>query len=510
MGVVDDRWAIYRSQADKHLYIVETNGSGRVVLTAQAAAGFSSADFIGAMQTKTTPPAAVPQPFPVFGVDRGPCGRIGVVAQAPGPGPALVPAPGPDIWQLATAATDAGNGIAIDSAGNVLVIGTTSGDIDGNGGGRYQGGIGDVFFAQYRPDGQVVWINHIGTSGNEAGMAIARDGSDNVYITGETRGPLAGPNSLVGSGDILLGKYNRNGVREWIQQFGTTTEDRGNAVAVDGQGNVYVAGYTLGEVDGANHPPFGDQDAFLAKYDSNGNRLWIRQLSTGSHDYATGVTVDVTGNVYIAGLTDGDMDGTGAQTYHGASDIFVAKYDSSGTQQWAKQFGTSGADEARSMTSDGGNVFVTGITNGDLDGAGSQTYRGESDLFILKLDSSGNVQWLRQHGTFVGDEANGITLDGLGNVYLTGITTGDHDGAGAGVNAGGGDIFVLKYDSNGNLRWIRQRGSNQYDAGHVTAADASGSVFLAGTSFRDITTDSAGPSQGLNDVVIMRYGVEQP
>lgn len=425
------------------------------------------------------------------------------------PSARIQPTPGPDIRQLATPASDAGYGIATDSAGNVLIAGVTSGDIDGPAGGSYQGGIGDVFLAKYGKDQTVTWIRQFGTSGNDAALAIATDSSENSYIAGYTRESIAGANTLIGLGDMFVAKIGSDGQREWIRQIGTPQEDAATAIATDIVGNTYMTGYTRGDMAGPTSA-LGDADIVLVKHNSAGSLLWTRQIGTTAYDIGYGVSTDAEGNAYITGVTNGDLDAAGEQTWSGGADLFVAKYNAAGLLLWIRQFGTSAADEARAITFDGSSVMVTGLTNGDLDGAGSQTHSGGSDLFTLKLDTNGNVQWIRQHGTIVDDESQGVSADGFGNVYITGVTYGDLDGGGAGTAAGGGDIFVVSYDPNGTLRWIRQRGSNQFDAGHAIAADAAGSVFLAGESFRTLTTAPPGPSAGLNDVVIMRYGAEQP
>ena len=114
---------------------------------------------------------------------------------------------------------------------------------------------------------------------------------------------------------------------------------------------------------------------------------WTKQLGTSSGDSGSGVTTDSSGNIYVTGSTEGDLDGN---TNSGGQDIFLVKYDSSGTKQWTKQLGTSGNDYGWSVTTDtSGNIYVTGWTYGGLDG---KTSSGESDIFLVKYDSSGTKQ----------------------------------------------------------------------------------------------------------------------
>jgi hypothetical protein len=183
------------------------------------------------------------------------------------------------------------------------------------------------------------------------------------------------------------------------RQLGTPANDTGNAVAVDGAGNVYVAGSTSGDLDGVgvDDPLFGGVDFFLAKFDPSGNLLFTRQLGTVPADEARGVAVDGAGNVYVTGSTAGDLDGLGGDPLFGDVDLFLARFDPSGDLLFTRQLGTVPADSAFGVAvarlAVGGNVFVTGETLGDLDGpdVGAPPFGG-TDLFLDKFDPFGNLQ----------------------------------------------------------------------------------------------------------------------
>ena len=203
--------------------------------------------------------------------------------------------------------------------------------------------------------------------------------------------------------------------------MGTSSEDRANGVATDSSGNVYVTGYTGGGLDGNSSA--GSNDLFVVKYNSSGTKQWTQQLGTSSYDYATGVATDSSGNVYLAGYTGGGLDGNSSA---GSSDLFVVKYNSSGTKQWTQQLGTSSGDYAQGVATDSsGNVYVRGNTNGGLDG---NTSAGGSDFFVVKYNSSGTKQWTKQLGTSSSDHANGVATDSSDNVYVAGRTEGGLDG----------------------------------------------------------------------------------
>jgi len=166
-------------------------------------------------------------------------------------------------------------------------------------------------------------------------------------------------------------------VVEWIRQLGTAGDDWGWGVSVDGNGNAYVTGYTEGGLDG--NTSAGYSDMFLTKYDTAGTKLWTRQLGTASSDVGYGVSVDGSGNVYVTGYTHSDLDGN---TSEGGEDMFLTKYDTAGAKLWTRQLGTASYDIGRGVSVDGsGNTYVTGYTSGGLDG---NTSAGYSDMFLTK------------------------------------------------------------------------------------------------------------------------------
>ncbi|WP_017850652.1 SBBP repeat-containing protein [Leptospira interrogans serovar Szwajizak] len=188
-------------------------------------------------------------------------------------------------------------------------------------------------------------------------------------------------------------------------------------------------------------------------FSNSGTRQWTRLLGVaGVSITAYGITSDSLGNVYTTGMTSGNLDG---QVQSGTQDLFVTKYDGNGNKQWTRLLGVAGIQTlARGITSDNlGNVYTTGMTSGNLDG---QVLSGTQDLFVTKYDGIGNKQWTRLLGV-AGQitQANGIASDSSGNTYLTGRTSGSLDGQ---ILSGTQDLFVMKYDSGGNKQWTRLLG----------------------------------------------------
>ena len=217
----------------------------------------------------------------------------------------------------------------------------------------------------------------------------------------------------------------------WTRQLGTSSFDENSGVSSDGLGSVYISGWTDGSFDGTNA---GERDAFVAKYNASGTLEWTRQLGTSDLDGSLGVSADGVSSVYMSGTTWGNLEGTNV----GRSDAFLSKYDTNGNLQWTRQFGTGAFDYSSGVSSDGlGSVYVTGVTEGRLDG----TRAGVRDVFVAKYDASGTLQWTRQFGTSGNDASGGVSADGLGSVYISGTT----DGSLKGQNAGDFDAFVAKF-----------------------------------------------------------------
>jgi len=224
----------------------------------------------------------------------------------------------------------------------------------------------------------------LGTSSGDMGFGITTDSSGNIYVTGWTGGGLDG-NTNSGGDDIFLVKYNSSGTKQWTKQIGTPSSEYGEDVTTDSSGNIYVTGYTEGELDGNTNS--GESDIFLVKYNSSGTKQWTKQLGTSSSEWGSGITTDSSDNIYVSGTTGGGLDGN---TNSGNSDIFLVKYNSSGTKQWTKQLGTSSEDYGYGISTDSsGNIYMTGVTEGGLDG---NTNSGRYDIFLFKYDSSGTKQ----------------------------------------------------------------------------------------------------------------------
>jgi hypothetical protein len=380
---------------------------------------------------------------------------------------------------LGTAPGEYGYGIAVDATGNVYVTGYTYGNLDG----QTNAGNSDIFIAKYDTKGTRQWVKLLGTTGHEEGYGIAADSTGNIYITGYTNGNLDGQINA-GGADIFIAKYDTKGTKQWVKLLGTEGHEEGYGIVVDSTGNIHVAGHTNGNPNGQINA--GEYDIVLARYDRTGTRQWVKLLGTATYEYGRGITADTTGNIYVTGYTNGNLDG---QINAGEYDIVLAKYDRTGTRQWVKLLGTAAGDYGYGIDADStGNIYVTGRTEDNLDG---QTNAGGADIFVAAYDREGTKRWVKLLGTEAGDWGRGIAADNTGNIYVTGRTEGNLDGQ---SNAGFVDIFVAQYDGTGIKQWVKLLGTKAVEYGRCIVVDSIGNIYVTGYTNGNLAgqTDAGG------------------
>jgi hypothetical protein len=365
------------------------------------------------------------------------------------------------------------------------------------------------FCAQAQP--YFEWANSLGGTEYDIGNAVATDAQGNVYTTGYFVGTADfDPGSknydltAVGDIDVFVSKTDAAGNFIWAMQLAGVDDELATGIAVDKKGNVYVTGYFEGTADfdpeptaSYNMTSAGSLDIFICKLDASGTFVWARQMGGVTDDAAFALALDSKGNIYTTGgfsdIADFDPGvGTYTLTAGGFTSAFISKLDPSGNFLWAKNFGgASDNNWGNGITTDSkDNVFTTGYFDGAADfDPGITTYTltsaGDVDVFISKLDSSGNFNWARHFGGINPDRGYAVKTDASGNVYTTGsfYSTCDFDPDVTVSNLtsrGNEDIFISKLDASGKFVWARGIGSGSNDAGYSIDVDAEGAVYTTG------------------------------
>ncbi len=324
---------------------------------------------------------------------------------------------GNQVWStlIGTTEEDYAEALAPDGADGMFAAGATRGDFGGLNLGLY-----DAWLGRYDGSGRQVWLRQVGTLWHDWAHALAPDNAGGLFIAGMTDGRLAW--SKGENADVWVGRYDGAGGLVWIRQFGSQGGDVAYALAPDGVGGAFVAGLTGDDL------VVGAADAWIAHYDSAATQTWLRQFGTSGGDGAFALAPDGAGGTYIAGYTDGSLGGPAA----GGLDAWLARYDPTGNQQWIRQLGTSDSEQASALASDGaGGTYIAGYTYGSL-GAPNAGPPETSDVWLVRYDGAGNVVEMRQFGTPFQDEAGLLAPDGRGGAFGAGATTGSLGGPNAG------------------------------------------------------------------------------
>ena len=380
---------------------------------------------------------------------------------------------------LGGGAQDEGFGLAVDAIGNVYVAGYSTATW-GSPVSAYHGGA-EAFLAKLDSNGNLTWNTFIGGNGDELGTALAIDVTGNAYVTGYSNATWGSPVSAFSGGiwSAFVAKLDSNGTPLWNTFVGGGPDDRGQAVAVDVIGNVYLTGLSLATW-GSPVRAFsgGVFDAFAAKLDSSGALIWNTFLGSGGTDHGYAAAVDVGGNVYVAGFSTATW-GSPVRAYSGGHAAFAAKLNSSGTLTWNTFLG-GGNDSGLGVAVDAsGNVYVTGSSQEPW-GSPVRPHSSFQDAYAAKLDSGGELIWNTFFGSSGAHVGNAVALDGSGNVYVAGVSTATW-GSPARPHSGGNDGFAAQLDSSGALTWNTFLGEANNQA-NALGVDLSGNVHLTGIS----------------------------
>lgn len=317
------------------------------------------------------------------------------------------------------------------------------------------------FVASFSTEGSELWMHQINNGNSGYGNKIALDSQGNIFVAGRAGGSMDDAQSE--KGNSLLIKYDKDGILKWIRQWGETAEyELATSVAVDSKDNVIITGSMTAD-DGLKC------NIFLAKYTTAGEKTWIKQWGTDVNNRGKNIVIDDNDNIFVLG------------TWELEADVFLAKYSTDGTEIWKKQWGTDGNIVLKSMALDNdGNIFITGDRAPNIGGS----------MSLEKRDMNGELLWRRGlPGTSMYEKSmgNAVAVDKSGNVFVTGFTSAD---LGVNINAGQYDAFLMKFKNDGEAVWGKLWGTFWIEHGKGVTVDSNGNIVVTGTTDGNLTDAS--------------------
>ena len=385
------------------------------------------------------------------------------------------------IWNKSLAKTASKvNALAIDSSGNIYATGDCTHSW-GSPVRPFTSGLTDAFVVKFDGSGNLVWNTFLGGMFDDRGDGITLDQNGNVYVTGRSSLPWGSPVRAFTDGfdEGFIAKLDAAGALIWNTFLGGSKWDVAWAIAVDSVGNIYVAGDS-GATWGSPIRAYSmGLDGFAAKIDGTGVLVWNTFLGGNGQDHSRGIAVDEDGNIYVAGYSEQTWASPIRAFSGGAYDAFAVKLDNSGALAWNTFLGGNAEDHGNGIALDlNGNIYVVGESLGTW-GSPTRAYTAQSDGFAVKLDSSGTLSW----NTFLGgsgrDGGNAIAADSSGNLYIAGYSDAAW-GSPAREYTGRSDGFAVKLDSSGTLSWNTFLGGISDDYACTIATDPSGDAIYVG------------------------------
>lgn len=385
---------------------------------------------------------------------------------------------------IITASNAIGYDIALDAANNIYVTGSFSGTTLFDSITINAAGNTDVFIAKYHPTGKLEWVRPIGGAGHDEGHGIAVDASGNAYITGHYYETVsAGDFSITsaGSADVFIAKYDTYGHPQWIRTAGSDGGERSYDLALDNAANVYLTGEFQGTgfFGGVRKQSAGEFDLFVAKYNTDGEFLWVQSAGGSERETGYGIATDPDGDVYVTGAFFGTTAfGNTSTASVGYADAFVAKYDKDGSFKWMQSLGKPYSDSGRGIALDLlGNVFVTGQHQANASGFLAKYSPDGSPIWNMPLDKT--------------TQGSGVATDKSGNAYVISDAS-----------------TLLKYGPDGTLQRVEFPRSDDTVVGTGIAVGSNDKPHLSGFYKGNLTFGGSSKiSAGFLDMFVIAYQI---
>lgn len=400
-------------------------------------------------------------------------------------------------WQnnFGGTASEYANAVLQTSDNGFFVIGQTpSNNIDVSGN---HSTSDDAWLIKLDSSGDLLWQKCFGGTGSEQGFSIISTNDGNYVFAGSASSNNNDVSGGNGSNDFWVVKFNATGTILWQKCYGGTSYEWAYGVKQASDNGYYVVGATASINNDVSGNFGGVTDGWVIKLDENGELLWQKCLGGTGTDAIRDVLTTADGGCIVVGYTNSvDNNAVGN---HGNNDVLVVKLNSSGTVEWSKCYGGTSADSGQKIitTNDGNYIFVgtAGSNNNDVSGS-----NGGQDIWVVKINTSGNIIWQKCFGSSYSDIGRSIAKTSDGNYVLTGEVNGNN-GDVSGANANGfADVWIVKIDDLGNLLWQKCVGGINADSSSAIQQTTDGGYIIAGSTF---ATDNV-TTNGLYDYYVVK------
>ena len=397
---------------------------------------------------------------------------------------------------------------AVDNLGNMYVTGTFSGTATFGAFTLTSNGLKDNFLARLDCSGSVVWVEKIGSSGDEGDWgSVTVDKNNNVYVTGSHSNSCTFYSSnaanqtlsSAGSQDLYLARYTPAGVLVWaINAGGGTGKENSFCVKTDNFNNVLITGYygyngvscTFG---GTSYTCAGVYDLFVEKFNPSGVFQWVRTAGSFGDDIGVALEIDTNNNVYVTGQHWSTMTigGTAFTVAHAAAagwDACIIKFDAAGNYKWSDLLSGNLYDGANMMAYSNGKIYLSGCYQGSSftlssTGTSSQTIAsaGGYDMYLAQYDTLGNLQWVNHFGAAGDDIARSVVVTGNKIVWAGNYNNSFAVGSGSLSSTGASDIFLITTNTAGTVLSTQSYGGTLADEAWCLAKDKYSNLYISGT-----------------------------
>jgi hypothetical protein len=355
---------------------------------------------------------------------------------------------------------------------------------------------------------EIVWQKTIGGSGDDNLNHIARTSDGGFILGGNSDSNISGEKSENSNGgtDYWIVKVDSNGTIQWQNTIGGSDDDDLIWVEQSTDGGYFLGGTSVSNTSGdKSEDSYGGDDYWVLKTDSSGNILWQHTFGGSSFDIFHSIKATTDGGCIIGGASQSDTSAVKAEHNIGVSDFWVIKLNSSGTVEWENTIGGTGTDDLNSILQMPDNGYIlAGRSSSPISADKSIDSIGSTDFWIVKTDSLGNIQWQSVYGGSDLESLHDIqkTSDGF---IMDGITLSPASGNKTEGNFSGDDPWVLKIDSLGNIQWQDNIGATSGDFCESVAATTDGGCIVGCWANTGIAGDKTVPSNGNDDYWIIRY-----